>query len=81
MSPGITLTAHLWRGIGEDAQRDLFFWRYRLGFVTVAVERQDVLAAYRLLRGVIEQRVEADRTKFGIPLATAHESENYWRNA
>jgi hypothetical protein len=81
MSPGITVSLHLWRGIGGDVQRELFSWRYRFGFVTVAIERTDILAAYRKLRIVIEERVEADRSKFGIPLAQAHESENYWRTA
>lgn len=60
MSPGITFSLHWWRGFGPDIQRDLFWWRYRLGFATVAVERADTLAAYRKLRIAIEQRVRRD---------------------
>ena len=62
MSPGISLSVHLWRGFGFDAQQDLFFWwRFRLGFLTVAVERVDVLEAYRKLRKAIAERIEHDR--------------------
>lgn len=63
MSPGITIFLHLWRGIGGDAQRDLFWWRYRLGFVTLAVEHADTLTAYRKLRVTIEERVAADEAR------------------
>jgi hypothetical protein len=41
---------HAWRGIGPDEEPDLFFWRWRLGFVTVTVSRVDVLRAYRKLK-------------------------------
>lgn len=58
MSPGITLSLHWWRGCGPDIQRDLFWWRYRLGFLTVAVERADLLSAYRKLRTAIERAVD-----------------------
>lgn len=60
MSPGITLSLHWWRGFGGDIQRDLFWWRYRLGFLTIAVERADVLAAYRKLRAAIVDRIHRD---------------------
>lgn len=62
MSPGISLSLHWYRGFGLDAQQDLFFlWRFRLGFVTVALERVDWLTAYRKLRADIVARVEHDR--------------------
>ena len=60
MKPGITLSLHLWRGIGPDVQRDLFWARYRLGFVTLAIERNDTLVAYRILKAAIEERIAAD---------------------
>jgi len=60
MSPGITLSVHWWRGWGQDQQRDLFWWRYRLGFLTVALERADTLTAYRKLRVAIEARIRRD---------------------
>lgn len=60
MSPGITLSVHWWRGWGLDQQRDLFWWRYRLGFLTVALECADTLSAYRKLRVAIEARVHQD---------------------
>jgi hypothetical protein len=63
MSPGIAFSLHWWRGIGPDIQPDLFWWRFRLGFVTVSVERVDLLAAYRKLRATIAQRVAHDLKK------------------
>jgi hypothetical protein len=55
MNPGITLSVHFWRGFGGDAQSDLFYWRrFRLGFVTLAAERQDPLRAYRGIRQAAE---------------------------
>jgi hypothetical protein len=41
-------------------QPDLFVCRYRLGFLTLAIERNDTLAAYRLLRAAIEERIAAE---------------------
>jgi hypothetical protein len=79
MNPGISISVHWWRGIGTDPQLDLFWWRYRLGVLTLAIEIKDPFAAHLKLRAAAEQRVEADRSKFGVPLAQAHESENYWR--
>lgn len=61
MSPGISLSLHWWRGWGQDQQPDLFVWRFRLGFVTLAIERVDLLQAYRKLRKAIADRIEHDR--------------------
>lgn len=58
MSPGITISIHFWRGFGGDVQRDLFFWRYRFGVLTLTVERTDALTSYRKLRLSIERAVE-----------------------
>lgn len=63
MSPGITLSLHWYRGFGEDIQRDLFWWRYRLGFVTVALERQDTLRAYWKLWNAIDERIRRDAAR------------------
>lgn len=65
MSPGVTLSVHLWRGCGGDTQRDLFLWRWRLGFATVAVERTDVLTAYRKLRGTVVDAVAMTEPREG----------------
>jgi hypothetical protein len=61
VSPGITVSVHLWRGIGPDTQRDLFVCRLRLGFLTLAIERNDTLVAYRVLRATIDERIKADQ--------------------
>lgn len=59
MSPGITISIHFWRGFGPDTQCDLYYWqRFRLGFVTVSLDRTDTLTAYRKLRVSIERAVE-----------------------
>lgn len=59
MNPGISISIHLWRGIGADTQGDLFVCRYRLGYLTLAVERQDPLRAYRSIRQIAETTLEA----------------------
>lgn len=63
MIPGKSLefAAHAWRGIGPDVEPDLFFWRYRFGFVTVTVAKVPLLAAYHELRDAIATRVAHDR--------------------
>lgn len=61
MSPAITLSVHWWRGIGPEVQANLFFYGYRLGFVTVSIERDSVLAAYRVLRDAMAERIQQDR--------------------
>jgi hypothetical protein len=60
MSPGISASVHWWRGWGRDQQEDLFWWRYRLGFVTVAIERRDLFAAYQKLRETIVETIRRD---------------------
>jgi hypothetical protein len=57
MSPAITISVHVWRGIGSETQKDLFYYGLRLGFVTVSVERKSVLAAYKRLRSRVEELV------------------------
>lgn len=61
MSPGISLALHWWRGFGPDVQPDLFWWRYRLGFATLSIERADLWEAYRKIRDAMVKRVENDR--------------------
>ena len=58
MNPGVSISIHFWRGIGADLQRDLFWCRYRLGFVTIAVQRQDPLRAYRGIRQAAESALD-----------------------
>jgi hypothetical protein len=77
MSPGISLSLHWWRGFGPDAQGDLFWWRYRLGLMTVSVEGRDPWAIYQKLRATVEQRVAADEQRFGSSLASAHQREQW----
>ena len=57
MNPAISLSLHWYRGFGPDIQRNLFWWHFRLGFLTLAVERVDVLDSYRKLRSTIENAV------------------------
>lgn len=63
MSPGFSISVHWWRGIGPEVQRNLFFFGFRLGVVTISVERAPVLAAYRVLRKALAERVASDRRK------------------
>lgn len=63
MSPAISLSLHWWRGVGPEAQHNLFFYGVRLGFVTVSIERDSLLAAYRKLRATIVERVERDEAQ------------------
>lgn len=60
MNPGITLGLHWWRGCSLKPERTLFWLEFRLGFVTLTVERTWPLAAYRTLRATIVERVEKD---------------------
>lgn len=57
MTRSLDLSLHAWRGIGSDEEPDLFFWRWRLGFVTVTLCRVCVLAAYQ------DARAEAARLR------------------
>lgn len=47
MTRSLDLSLHAWRGLGSDIEPDLFFWRWRLGFVTVTLCRVCVLKAYQ----------------------------------
>ncbi len=47
MTGSLALSLHAWRGIGPDVEPDLFFWRWRIGFLTLTVCRVCVLAAYQ----------------------------------
>ena len=57
MSPGLSLSLHFWRGIGGDAQVDLFMARVRLGFITLTIESDDWLPRFRKMRATIEKAV------------------------
>lgn len=64
MSPGIALELHWWRGIGPAVQRDLFFYGFRLGIVTISVCRVCVIDSYSKVRGAVVDAVrkaEGDR--------------------
>lgn len=61
MSPAVTLSLHWWRGLGPDVQLNLWYFGFRLGFVTLSVERESVLAAYRKLLDAVQRRVAADQ--------------------
>lgn len=63
MSPGVFLSVHWWRGCGLDRQLDLFHFALRLGVVTIGVEREPLLAAYRRLREAVATRVAHDERK------------------
>jgi len=60
MNPGITFGLHWWRGFSLTPEPTLFWLEFRLGFVTLSVERTWPLAAYRTLRATIIERVEKD---------------------
>lgn len=60
VSPAITLSVHWWRGIGPEVQANLFFYGYRLGFLTLSIERDSVLEAYRLMRRALAERIAKD---------------------
>jgi hypothetical protein len=60
LSPAITLSVHWWRGIGPETQANLFYYGFRLGFVTVSVERESLLEAYRRLRRALAERIAKD---------------------
>ncbi len=60
MSPGIALELHWWRGIGPTVQRDLFFYGYRFGFLTVSVCKVCVIDSYAKLREAVVERVRKD---------------------
>jgi len=52
---------HWWRGIGRDVQLSLFYFGLRLGFVTISIERDWMLDAYRVLRNAMAERIAGDR--------------------
>lgn len=57
MNPGITLSLHWWRGLSLSPEPTLFWLEFRLGFVTLSVERAWPLAAYRKLRAAMVEAV------------------------
>lgn len=63
MSPGLSVELHWWRGIGPTVQRDLFFYGFRLGFVTLSICRVCVIDSYAKLREAVESRISADERK------------------
>lgn len=60
MNPGISLCVHWWRGFSLSGEPALFWLEYRLGFVTLSIERNWPLATYRNIRGAVVERVEKD---------------------
>lgn len=57
MNPGLTISLHWWRGFSLSPEPTLFWLEFRLGFVTVSVERAWPLAAYRKLRATMVEVV------------------------
>ena len=57
MNPGITLGLHWWRGFSLSPEPTLFWLEFRLGFVTLSIERNWPLAAYRKLRSTMQEAV------------------------
>lgn len=57
MNPGLTLSLHWWRGFSLSPEPTLFWVEFRLGFVTVSLERTWPLAAYRKLRVTMQEAV------------------------
>ncbi len=47
----ILLEFHLWKGIGRD--RDLFHLHLRLGFVSIAADRESVIGVLRDLKRAV----------------------------
>jgi hypothetical protein len=65
MSPGIQIEFHVWRGIGPTVQRDLFFYGWRFGFLTLSICRVCVIDSYAKLRAAVVERVEKDERNLG----------------
>lgn len=63
MSPGVSIEIHAWRGLGPVLQKDLFYFGFRLGFVTLSICRVCVIDSYKMLRESIEARISADEKK------------------
>lgn len=63
MSPGLSFSLHAWRGIGRDAEPDLFLIRLRLGFATASIDKVSILESYRKLRATMLERVRIDQEK------------------
>jgi hypothetical protein len=57
VNPGLTLSLHWWRGFSLSPEPTLFWLEFRLGFVTVTMERAWPLAAYRKLRATVQEAV------------------------
>jgi len=60
VNPGLTLSLHWWRGFSLSPEPTLFWLEFRLGFVTLSIEKAWPLAAYRNFRGSIVERIERD---------------------
>lgn len=52
-SRSLQIAFHGWRGLGSDAQSDLFFWRVRFGVVTVTMCRICFIAALQDARAEV----------------------------
>lgn len=55
MSPGLSFSVHLWRGVGPDREPDLFVWRWRFGLLTVSLDRMSLLARFRELQALVDE--------------------------
>lgn len=70
MNRSLAISFHAWRGIGPDVEPDLFFWRWRFGFVTLTVCRVCVLAAYWETKSALA-RAKAEAAKYRQTIDTA----------
>lgn len=57
MNPGITLSVHWWRGVSLFPEPTLFWLEFRMGFVTLSIEKAWPLAAYRKMRSTVQEAV------------------------
>ena len=72
MTGSLGFILHWWRGIGPDVEPDLFFWRWRVGIVTVTVCRVCVLAKYQDTKAALARATaEAARLRQTIDSAVA----------
>lgn len=63
MSPGLSIEVHFWRGFGPTIQRNLFWYGYRFGFVTVAICKHCVIDRYAALRKTAEAALKQSTRK------------------
>ena len=61
MSPGLSIELHWYRGFGPTVQRNLLFYSFRFGFLTIAICKFCVIDRYAMLRKTAEQILEKNK--------------------